>query len=291
MGTFTRVVHFCDVHIQPERRAFEQTVAAVRSALALDPSPSAVLYGGDLVMNAVSSDEARAQEQFELWMKATEGFRDLPQYPCLGNSDHWGFSQSASGTTGHEPRYGKGWVLELYGLESPYYEARIGSWRLIVLDSIRRGGKQGYYAALDEQQMEWLLARLAEDTESPTVIMGHVPVVPSPASFYGMDVREPHAEWEWRLPAHQIHVDGFEISELLGRYDNVKLYLNGHTHCVDCVQYKGVSYLSAPAVCGAWWRGPFLGTPPAFTIVDLYPDGRFETSFEEVQQFAEMLES
>src|SRR5580698_7473537 len=84
-----RVVHFTDVHVQPKRGALDGLKRALRAVHDLDPKIDAILLGGDTVMNSVSADLVRVQEQWDLWDEAVAPYRDTLILPCIGNQDCW----------------------------------------------------------------------------------------------------------------------------------------------------------------------------------------------------------
>ena len=74
-----------------------------------------------------------------------------------------------------------------------------------------------------------------------------------------------------------MHVDVQRLGQLFRKHPNVKLCISGHLHQIDRAEYRGVTYLSNPAVSGGWWNGKHLGTfGEMYTVLDLMPDGTFE---------------
>jgi Icc protein len=271
-----RVVHFADVHVQPERNAPAQLAKALKKMQSL--APHAVLLGGDVVMNTVGVGFERAMQQWNLWHQACAGL-DMPIYSCIGNQDCWGWNKKASGCSGSEPLFGKAMALHQLGLENSYYAVELGAWRLIVLDSVQQGGRHGYVAGLDSPQHAWLENELEHSGERPILVMSHVPIVAGPADLFSSHITEPNQAGAWPLPSQHLHRDSHGLIQLFRRYPQVKLCLAGHIHAAQRMEFAGISFIGSPAVSGEWWRGDFLGCPSGFTIVDLHPDGRFESAF------------
>lgn len=270
-----RVAHLADVHVR-EGAAFDGFQRALETAIGA--GAEAVLLGGDIVMNSVGMDQSRVEAQWEEFHRARRQFPEIPFFPCLGNQDVWGWNQKSSGCRGDEPLFGKAMFLHQMKLSSPFYAVRLGTWRLIVLDGIQRGGKHGFYAALDPVQRAWLEAELAAETDTPTVIATHVPIVPGPAEFFAADLSEPDKDGAWSLRDHHVHRDAHDLSNLFARYPNVRLCLSGHTHLAQRIDLWGTAYVVSPPVSGAWWRGDFQGRPSGFSLIDLHPDGVFEVA-------------
>ncbi|MBN9503425.1 MAG: hypothetical protein BGO01_04250 [Armatimonadetes bacterium 55-13] len=270
-----RLVHLTDIHVQPERDAFEGLVRAFEVAFALDPTPEALLIGGDTVMNTVSADWDRASQLWELWNRARSQFPAIPTFACLGNQDVWGWNQKASGCTGSEPMFGKRLAMDRLGMSSSYGAYRLGPWRILVLDSIQRGGKHGFEPMLGAEQWAWLENELSADRLTPTLVLSHVSIVPGPIDLFAMNLMGPNEKNIWPLPRHQVHVDSYRLHRALSAAGNVRLCLTGHTHASQRIDLDGVTYFSGPSVSGAWWRGEFLGNPAGLTVVDLSDDGEF----------------
>lgn len=275
-----RLAHLTDLHLQPERGAYEGVVRAL--AAAEREGAEMLLLGGDVVMNSASATRERADAQWDLWTQARAAHPDLPLAACLGNQDCWGWNLKASGTTGKEPLHGKALAMARLGMDQLHDAFDLGAWRIVVLDSVQRGGKHGFTPRLDLPQRFWLERILAEEPARPTLVMSHVPLVPGPGDFFTMNVLEPTSEGIWPLPAHQVHADGYSVVELLRAHPGVRLCLAGHTHVRQRIEYGGLAFIGSPAVCGAWWRGEVLGVPPGFTVIDLHDDGAFETRFVDV---------
>lgn len=268
-----RVAHLTDVHVR-EGVASEGLTCALQ--IAVEQGAKAILLGGDLVMNSVGVDLPRVEAQWKTFHHACAQFPQLQFLPCVGNQDIWGWNQKASGCTGKEPLFGKAMFLNQMGLPSTFYATRLGDWRVIALDSIQRGGRHGFFAELDVVQRSWLEAELASDTETPTLILTHVPIVPGPAEFFAADLNTPDDHGVWHLPHHVVHGDAHDLASLFARYKNVRLCLSGHTHMAQQISLWGTQYMVSPPLCGAWWRGDFQGESPGFSLVDLRPDGSFE---------------
>lgn len=268
-----RIAHLADIHVR-EGIASEGLIRALSLAESL--GAQAVLFGGDLVMNSVSSDISRVEAQWDEFHRARAKFPHLPVYPCLGNQDVWGWNQKSSRCTGDEPLFGKGMFARQMGIPSTYYATQLGEWRLIVLDSIQRGGRHGFFASLGESQREWLERELADDPVTPTVIVSHIPMVPGPAEFFASEVTTPDKSGLWCLPNHLVHSDSHVLASLFSRNSNVRLCLSGHTHLAQRILLWNTTYVVSPPVGGAWWRGDFLGEAPGFSLIDLGADGSFD---------------
>ena len=271
-----RIAHLADIHLGPDRKAEAGFRAALERVAALDVD--AIVLGGDTVMNSVNADLIRVEAQWAVWHGVRAGIERTPVFPCLGNQDVWGWNGKASGCTGEEPLFGKAMFLRQMGLPRTYYAAKLRSWRLIVLDSVQRGGSHGFVARLEAPQRAWLETELASDPATSTLVVSHVPIVPGPAEFFAANLLEPEPNGRWSLQSHLVHADAHDLTGLFARFPNVRLCLAGHTHVAQRVEFRGVTYAVSPPVSGAWWRGDYLGMPRGFALVDLHADGSFDLS-------------
>jgi hypothetical protein len=79
------------------------------------------------------------------------------------------------------------------------------------------------------------------------------------------------------INGRRVHLDSKRFGQLFLQHPNVRLCLSGHLHQIDRADYRGVTYLTNPAVCGNWWKGKHLGAfGEMYTVLDLHPDGTFD---------------
>jgi 3',5'-cyclic AMP phosphodiesterase CpdA len=256
-----------DFHCQPELGAGKGTAMAM--AHAMRQKPDLVLVGGDLVMDAVSQDEARTELQWTLYRDALGDIVKAPVYHALGNHDVWGWDKAKSGTTGSEPKWGKNWFLKEFGQPNTYRSFDHGAWHFVILDTLLHT-PDGYNGFLDEEQMEWLKEDLGR-ARRPTLVMSHIPLFSITPVAMGYDAKT----GEWNVGGNLMTKNSDAIRDVFAANPNVKVALSGHTHLLDRVDYNGVSYLCGGAVCGAWWKGPNGPFSPGYRMLELHDDGSF----------------
>ena len=270
-----RFAHLTDIHLQPERRAPEGLTACLRHVQSQPDKPELILTGGDTIMDSMASDEARVKLQWELWQKVIKQECSLPIESCLGNHDVWGLNKEKSKTTGSEPLFGTRWAMQVFGIDSPYRSFDRAGWHFIALDGVFPEGN-GYQGRLDEEQFAWLAEDLkAVPPATPVLIWSHIPVL-SAAAYFGGKNEETN---DWVVSRSVMHIDARRFKDLFLKHPNVKLFLSGHLHLVDRVDYLGVSYVCGGAVSGAWWKGAHYECEPGYTLVNLYDDGTFEHEY------------
>jgi 3',5'-cyclic AMP phosphodiesterase CpdA len=156
--------------------------------------------------------------------------------------------------------------MDVLGLAKPYHAFDRGAWRIIMLDSCQpaTGLEVPWEARLDEAQFAWLASELAA-TRRPVLIASHVPIFSPAASLRGNDV------------GRGCHADFVALNGLFLKHGNVKLCVSGHLHQIDRAEYRGITYVTNPAVSGAWWRGEHLAAfGEMYTLLDLHADGTFD---------------
>ena len=275
-----RIAHLTDAHVQPEHGAADGLRACFRHAQA-SHKPDLIVAGGDQIMDALAKPADRVQLQFDLWNQIVKEECTTPIHYVVGNHDVWGWADAkASGTTGTEPRYGKAWALEAWGMTKPYYSVEKAGWHMVVLDSAQFDGGGAYVAMLDEEQFAWLEADLARvDPATPIIVFSHIPILAMCPLLF--DEKSPTTQGRfpksrWGFSRALLHVDARRIKNLFRKHANVKLAASGHIHLRDRVDYLGVTYLCNSAVSAGWWRGPMQEFSHSYTIIDLFADGTFD---------------
>jgi 3',5'-cyclic-AMP phosphodiesterase len=270
-----RFAHLTDIHVQPESAADEGFIRCLKAAHTYNPE--FILTGGDLVMDVFDQDAARADQLFDLYDRIVGDHTDLTVYPCLGNHDVFGWS-NRRGVTPDHPQYGKRMFCDRFELERTYYRFDQGGWRFYVLDDVQPTPDNRYQAYLDEAQREWLEKDLQEKPpEMPALVVCHIPILS--VTVLDTDGMWREQENAYHIPLRQMCRDALDLAQLFSKH-NVRLALSGHTHRVDRVEYRGVTFICAGAVCGGWWRQPaYRGFPACFGIVDLHPAGAFDYHF------------
>ena len=54
---------------------------------------------------------------------------------------------------------------------------------------------------------------------------------------------------------------------------NIRAVLAGHLHRYEVNTLSGVPFYNSGAVCGNYWKGPMLGCPEGYGVVDVGADG------------------
>lgn len=290
-----RLVWLSDVHARPEAKATEGFARALHCAQSLQPPAEAILNGGDCVFDSLKADRDSTLAQWQAFLGVLEANLRIPIYHAIGNHDVWGWGLSDPSIQS-DPLYGKGFALKELGLDNPYYSFDMGVWHFIVLDSthpsiLAAGAPRSgipYTGKLDEDQFTWLTRELnATPSNKPICIVSHIPLF----SACGLIDGPNEASGNWLVPGAWMHIDARRLVSLFHVHPNVRVCLSGHIHEYEHVEFAGhdggdstvcnhsVSYWCNGAVCGGWWKGSYLGFPPALAAISLYSNGTVDNQF------------
>ena len=247
-----------DIHLQPELNAVEGYKKAIDSVNEF--SPDFVVMGGDLIMDALGVDYARAEMLYNLYIETNRLF-EMPVYNTLGNHDVFGLSPE-SGVNPDHPEYYKNLYRNKLG--KTYYSFDYQGWHFMVLDSIGKKVDRSYFGEVDEEQIFWI----AEDLKNiqpgtPIVLAAHMPFISVIRQFReGSTVENPES---W------VTTNSKEALELFQGY-NLKLVLQGHLHSLEEIEVGGITFLTGGAVSADWWEGPFRGLEEGYVLIEIKDD-------------------
>jgi Icc protein len=203
-----------DPHVNDDDdRPASALAAAVRSVVALDPAPGAVLVSGDLTEHGSPSEYERVRE---LLLALT-----MPVHVLAGNHD----DRAALRKSFPLPP-----AIADDGSEDYHYATRCGPLRLIGCDTTQPGRDDGTFGA---DRLAWLEARLSEDRDTPTVVaMHHLPL---PTGIPAMDAIG--------LP----RADRVAIDELVAAFPHVGMLVAGHVHRAVVGTLGGCAVFACPS--------------------------------------------
>jgi metallophosphoesterase (TIGR03767 family) len=151
-----------------------------------------------------------------------------------------------------------------------HYSFRSGQVRCIVLDTVNPNGESN--GSIDEAQLSWLTGLLNANSRSRLTAEGrregapgkdHLIVVFSHHTIATMD----NALTASKAPGRRVLGD--EVQELLLRYPNVVVWVNGHTHVNHVVPHRRPAGWSVP---GGFWEvntASHIDFPQQARIVEL----------------------
>jgi 3',5'-cyclic AMP phosphodiesterase CpdA len=254
-----RVVFFSDVHARTEwetPRALQQAAAAINAR-----EPDLVIAGGDLITDGFESSAATVEPRWEVLLAMRAAIR-APFYPTMGNHDLVAAMPEDGSAPSADPR---AVYRAKLGVERTWYAFDAGGYRFFVLDSVHvTRDELKYEGRISEEQLAWLRAELALlPPEQRLVLVTHLPLL---TSFYQATDGATHP-----APRNRVIVNNREVLELFAGRRLVAV-LQGHLHVNERLWWRGTTFVTGGAICGKWWRGPWLDTQEGFGVLTLDGD-------------------
>jgi predicted MPP superfamily phosphohydrolase len=273
-----------DTHVGFIRDARAGTEKAFTSIMSF--RPDLVIHGGDIVLDALKTDQELAKNQYELYVNELAPMISAPLYHTLGNHDVFGWI-SLPKPKPAPALYGKKMYEKYFGPR--YYSFNFNHCHFVVLDSIARGtltsGEVSYYGFVERRQVEWLRKDLTHvDGDRPVILVTHIPTINALGSVFGLKGEIAVTPSGEKVAKHQ--VSNFpEVFEALEGH-NFKLALAGHYHTYEKIHWKTNShdalFVVGGSVSGEWWKGDReIGSaswPEGFTVIKVDGDV-FDISF------------
>jgi 3',5'-cyclic-AMP phosphodiesterase len=272
-----RLVFATDTHLMQNDalRSEEGLAAAVDAIKELRPRPDLIVCGGDLSDPSPNLDYPAADKLLNRFFGIWTLGHSIETHYIFGNHDLVGTKNPL--VSRYDPRFGKGLFEKRLGLPRLYYSFEKQGWRFIVLDDVCLNPDGSFYGQYPADQLDFLQSELKAHKEKPTVIAGHVPTVSVFGRLAGF---ARFVEMGFQRRPSLVSRNGKRLVNLIHNSGaNVKLVLAGHLHHQERMEIDGVSYLNGGAVCGNWWKGPMLGCPEGFNVIDLHPDGSFAIAY------------
>jgi 3',5'-cyclic AMP phosphodiesterase CpdA len=269
-----RVLHISDMHVQAALNADKGFAAALVHAAKHVPDIDWVLNTGDCVYQGMNVDHATTARNWALWRDVMKAHCPWPAEHVVGNHDIYGWGLRGDGVKPDGPDYGKKWALRELGLTAASRVFDRAGWRFVVLDTVQQRDDSFACRASDEDFAWFVDALKSVPAGVPVCVVTHAPILSVAAGLYMGGPEKPDGLY---TPFFLQCTDAVRLSDAIADSGKVKLCLTGHTHMVDQVNYKGTTYISHGAISGNKWLGKTRGFGTTFGVVDLFPDGRFES--------------
>lgn len=270
-----RFAFLTDFHlmVDPAMRSAEGIAMCLDAVERLNPRPDFILAGGDLVNVARDLTIPEAVRRLDLFQKIWNDHTALPAHWTFGNHDL--VATNNPDVSPQEPYYGKGLFKAHFHLPRLYYTYHHKGWRFLVLDDIILRLNEGYYGGLYDEEISFLRADLAAHAGAPTIVCTHIPIMSATAleihlaRLGGLHIN---------APDNLTCTNGSELTSALPGH-NVRAVLCGHLHHYERMDQHGVAFINSGAVCGNYWKGPVMGCPEGFGVVDVGADGSFKFDY------------
>jgi len=244
----SKLIWLTDLHLLPAGENLNRCIPAKRLDIALDYIQE---HHSDLAYCIVSGD-LTDRGNVECYQHMHRRFTEagISYLPLAGNHDERQTlrEQLALPADTHS--------------EFVQYAVRVGSYRIIALDTLSQGKSEGF---LCEERMQWLTHELANDSTTPTLVFCH-----HPPKVMQMPMLDPV-----RLS------NGEALLELLRAYDCVKHLCFGHIHRPVSGTFGNLGFtamraasIQVPLPYPPWNWDNFDAVPeaPALGIVSLMDD-------------------
>ncbi|HSR24111.1 MAG TPA: TIGR03767 family metallophosphoesterase, partial [Candidatus Eisenbacteria bacterium] len=162
---------------------------------------------------------------------------------------------------------GHGFTSTNLSNDTAYYTFDVGLVRAIVLDTVRSAG--GPNGSLDPTQLAWLETQLQAASNRWLSPSGAVVERPGRANKYVVIMSHHTIGTMDNVPAGSDRIGGPEVRDLLLRYPNVILWVNGHTHRNEVLPHARPA---AAAVGGGFWElntAAHIDWPQQWRIVEI----------------------
>jgi len=215
-------------------------------------NPDFVITGGDLIMDALGQSFGRADSLYDLY-QGMIGELKMPVYNSIGNHEIYGIYKESGANKAH-PEYGEKMFETRLG--KSYYSFDHKGWKFMIINSIEDTKKNSYIGWIDSTQMEWVRKELERTPkETPIVISTHIPFITAfEQRYYGSTLSN---------DSSLVVANSKDLLDLFKDH-NLRLVLQGHLHTIEDIYIDGIHFITAGAVCGAWWNGPNRGFEEGF---------------------------
>ena len=263
-----RFAFVTDLHLlkDGDLRSAQGIAACLAAVEKLDPRPDFILVGGDLVDRGRDLTVTEAERRLDQFLKIWNGATALSARWVFGNHDL--VATSNMETPPSTPFFGTGLFQTKLGLPQLYYGFDHKGWRFVVLDDIALGSDRLYRGELTAENLAFAQSELAAHAGTPTILCTHIPLLSNlPFGLSLLKSLRPEAS----LPVMVCDNAGVLTAGFPGH--NVRAVLCGHLHHQENLLLDGIPFINSGAVCGNYWKGPMLGCPEGFGVVDVAASG------------------
>ena len=251
-----RLLYYTDVHAIHQwdaPQAMQRAVSKINERRA-----DLIINGGDLIHGGFHLSEPAAEVRWDAYQVMHDAIKG-EIFSTLGNHDLVAVNPKDGSSPSVDPRES---FRNRLGLERTYYSFDALGYHFVVLDSVQINSAQNHYVgAIGPNQIAWLKRDLSMiPTSRPIVAVTHIPLL---TSLHAATQGATEA-----TPRHTVIANNVEVLETFANH-NLILVLQGHLHVNELIRWRNTTFITGGAICGAWWRGPRLGTEEGFGVVTM----------------------
>ncbi len=221
-----KFIHASDTHVDslnlPRMARFRELADSVQADF--------IVISGDLIRDALRTDEKTASNYFEMYLKEIKKF-GVPVYSGVGNHEIFGIERDKSLISTEHPLYGKKMFRSYLGPN--YYSFNYGNIHFLSLDVVDYQNLY-YYGGIDSLQLNWLEKDLEKVPQEMSIVtFNHIPFVSPGFSFQNFEndiFYGPQLLLQNDTLRHRHIVYNFnEVQKRIGKR-HYPLALSGHYH-------------------------------------------------------------
>ncbi len=264
-----RVLFFTDIHARVEWETPEAMASAAQQMN--KQHADLALCGGDCITDGFQSSRAAVAPRWQVYREHLRDQLSPRLFTAIGNHDLVGAIPEDGTEPEPDPRVA---FREELDLSQTFFSREAAGYHIILLDSVQvTGDALKYRGHIDEAQLTWLREDLTRvDSDTPIVLVTHVPLL---TSFF-----QATAGHEQAAPPNRVVVNNREVLDCFTKH-RLHLVLQGHLHVNEMLRWRGTTFITGGAVCGAWWRGAWHGTDAGFGVLTLRSD-RVDWEYKEI---------
>ncbi len=275
-GAF-RFAFLTDLHLMKDGalRSGQGIAACLGAVEKLSPRPDFILCGGDLVHLARDLTVAEAERRLKMFLRIWHDSTALPARWVFGNHDLVGTSNMSVPPS--DPAYATGLFQATFQLPQLYYGFAHQGWQFVVQDDVWLEPDRLYIGELSRENLAFARAALARQPKAPTIVCTHIPLLSNlPLGLQLVKGLLPGSA----IPKNLVCTNAGLLTAMFPGHD-VRAVLCGHLHHYERLQVDGIPFINSGAVCGSYWKGPMMGCPEGYGIVDVAADGSLGFAYQD----------
>ena len=251
-----RIAFFTDVHAREDMNVPTRLTAAAKAISAIQAD--LVIGTGDTVHGGFTSRPEKMSARFELARNFIKAI-GRPVVLLPGNHDFVGVRPEDGRLPEPDPLR---MFRETFTEEIPPRSWEFQGYRFFQIQTVQPVKEKWLYEGrVTDEELSWLEAQLAGTPhDQPLILLSHMPLQTTHQQVQVAPLAP--------LKPNLVVTNARDVLKLFANH-NLRVILQGHLHVNERVQWNDQNFLMGGAICGAWWKGPNLGTPPGFGVLKI----------------------